>query len=337
MVNSLLTADWHLTDAAAEEYRWDVFTHVLTVAKANHCQTVYICGDLTDKKDRHSAALVNRLIYELRKLLQAGLQIEIILGNHDLPLSGTAYWSSLNSSFGNNSGLRVIDAPQLHGSFILLPYSANPEADWSGIDFRPGKTVLMHQPCVGAQSGGHTLNRAPALPTFPRGVSVYSGDIHAPQKVGPVQYIGAPHPVSFGDEHECRMLVIDHTGKTLKIVSLPNVLRKASLRITCAADLEKQQFNAGDQVKITATIPLSQLNNWAVEEQAIKDWALKQHVTVASIIVNVEHGTHEEIAGQPNKEAATSPSEVLLVFAAEDWHHEAATSTFYYDCQLSFI
>ena len=97
----LVTADWHLTDAPQDNYRWLAFDHIRALCAEHQIRDVCIMGDLTDRKDRHSAELVNRMIAELRKCVEEGLSLAILMGNHDKPLKGTPYWEFLTSAFGD--------------------------------------------------------------------------------------------------------------------------------------------------------------------------------------------------------------------------------------------
>jgi hypothetical protein len=311
----LLTADWHLTDGASEDYRWKVFNNVRNVALAHKCDVIHICGDLTDRKDRHSALLVNNMLRGIRDLLDAGLRVEFLLGNHDMPLSGPPFWAALNYAFGADSGFRVITQPERSGNIISLPFAPDPIEAWKSADFRPEFTVLMHQPVDGAvAANGHPVA---GLDTsiFPRGVKVYSGDIHLPQVIGPVTYIGAPHHVSFGDEHPCRFLLLD-ARSTVTEVLLP-AIRKAVVSIASAADLDSAGLSDGDQARIRATIPLSRVEQWPVEEEAIRAWASEHNVTIASIDVEVSTIRRRGAAAQGDALSKT-PSDVLCAFAASE-------------------
>ena len=311
----LLTADWHLTDSASEDYRWKVFNNVRNVALAHKCDVIHICGDLTDRKDRHSAVLVNNMLRGIRDLLDAGLRVEFLLGNHDMPLSGPPFWAALNYAFDAASGFHAITRPERSGNIISLPFAPDPIEAWKSVDFRPEFTVLMHQPVDGAvAANGHPVTGLD-ISIFPRGVKVYSGDIHLPQVIGPVVYIGAPHHVSFGDEHPCRFLLLDSLGGSTEVL-LP-AIRKAVIPITRAADLDSAGLSEGDQARIRATIPISRVEQWPVEEEAIRAWASEHNVTIASIDVEVSTIRKRGAAAQVDA-LSKAPADVLRAFAASE-------------------
>ena len=95
-MNALLTADLHLTDNDTEFYRWDIFGVLEEEAVKNNVAIIGILGDAFDRKDRHTAKLVNKLIaalLNLRSKTQA--MIVLLAGNHDAPLKGVSTGSFL--------------------------------------------------------------------------------------------------------------------------------------------------------------------------------------------------------------------------------------------------
>ena len=89
----LIFTDIHLTDNPREEYRWRVFddaiVQFLFLKKATD---IMILGDLTDRKDNHSASLVNRLVRNVKRLAELA-PVTVLMGNHD-------YLDPINPFFG---------------------------------------------------------------------------------------------------------------------------------------------------------------------------------------------------------------------------------------------
>ena|SRR6516162_5969464 len=62
----LLTTDLHLDDQSANEYRWQIFDYRRS-AKAQHdVSQIFLLGDPVDRKDRFTAAVINRLLAQLK-------------------------------------------------------------------------------------------------------------------------------------------------------------------------------------------------------------------------------------------------------------------------------
>lgn len=321
----LLTADLHLTDAPADEYRWDVFRALTEAAVRLGENHIGILGDITDRKDRHSAALVNRLVGELlalREVIGTYGVIDIIMGNHDEPLRGAPFWSFLHQL----PGIRFHTEPTVveDGRLLLLPYSPNPVEAWEGLDLTAYKAVFIHQLVTGVVVDGKelTADKHP-LPPLPPKARIYAGDIHAHQKVGPVQYIGAPHPVKFGDDYPCRLLVLDdETYRITNEIKL-DPMRKHMLDVGSMEELngklllDRWPIKQGDQARIRYTLPLADIGKWARIKDDIAAWAREHEVVLFSLEAVVEAGERAP-AGAAAPNPFTAPGAVYDAFCAHE-------------------
>lgn len=315
----LLTADWHLTDNPDEEYRWEIFKSVRRWLRKY--EKLVICGDLTDRKDRHPAALLNRVLGEFRALAQdfPG-RIVIFPGNHDLPLVGDSFWTFL----GEVRGLEFISEPAewYDGEVLVLPFTEDPVTAWADFDFDRYKAVLMHQPVDGARDAGSPKAvKGKPFPDLPRHLRIYSGDIHTPQAVKGVVYIGAPHPVKFGDRYECRMLVVDPNGWEIADEITMDPISRFMLTINDVAELEEVHAGAGDQAKVVCNIGLSQMGQWPAMRDAIYGWAERQEVRLFSVqpTVVLDGGAALRDEGAETWVEPLRPLDTLISFA----EHEA--------------
>ena len=301
----ILTADWHLTDLSQDEYRWNVFAELEAFLDVTGPQDVFILGDICDKKDRHSATLVNRIVNSLTKLSPKVLSTKIIMGNHDAPLKGDPFWYVLNSTW--DLRLAFYDFPMRYNNVLLFPFTPDPIDAWNNCldQAKDAKAIFMHQPVDGAQSeGGFVIENKP-MPIFPRGIKIYSGDIHAPQKIGRVQYVGAPHHIKFGDVYPCRMIQLDDNFD-IKHEWFCSPQGKRLINITSLDELKSIKVLEGDQLKVRMSIELSAMKNRAGIEQYLYDWA-KQHkadLTSVELLLPAqlsitaalgETGTNEEV------------------------------------------
>jgi hypothetical protein len=275
----LLSSDWHLTDDPTDEYRWRIFDHVRECVEKNNVRQVGVLGDIAHKKDRHSGALVNRLVSELKSI---DAEFTILCGNHDRPLNGPPFWTFLSEV----ENVHFITSVLSRGKTLWLAHSANPSADWADIRFTSYKAVFMHQTVTGVVEKGIRLAGDPGMIELPRRLKVYSGDIHTPQTVGNVEFVGAPHPVKFGDEYRCRMLLLDDEYDIEKEIIL-DPPRKLILNLSSLDDLRKYNVRQDDQAEIRFTIDPDRIEQWPVERQAILDWAAKQGISVADIEAEV--------------------------------------------------
>jgi calcineurin-like phosphoesterase family protein len=307
----LVTSDWHLTDEPENEYRWQAFDALKEwITHSKDDDEIYHLGDLSDRKDKHSGALVNRIVDEFKSLLDLGAKIRILLGNHDKPLQGPPYWKILSKL----TDIEFITEPTWFGlDQLWLPYSDNPVKDWDGIELEDASVIFMHQTVSGVVVNGRTLTNA-KMPRLPRGVPMYSGDIHTPQKVLGVEYIGAPHQCRFGDDHICRMLEL--SPKTFKIdhAMILQPPEKWIVEVKSIKELEKFKVAEGDMVRVRFTMDAGKVEQWPIEEKAIRDWAASHNVHLASTETILEMGEKRENLGK----VLSDPLSVLEVFAEQE-------------------
>lgn len=311
----LVWTDPHFTDNPIDDYRWDIFPFLLKTALEYNVKYIFCLGDLVNVKDRFSAKLVNRLIEECSYLqIRSRAQLEILSGNHDKPLTGPYYFQFLEKL-----GIKYHIRPFHYlGYCWLLPFSPNPIEEWKGLEFKAGEAVFMHQTGQGATvADGYELT-SNNLPKFPKHVSVYSGDVHRAQEANGIVYIGTPHPVKFDEDWENRVLIVDSDdfGKYIEI-KVPGISRKI-ITISKTSELQFTLCCVGDQVKIRYNLTADQLSNWAIEEEAIRNWAKERQIHLVSLeAVLVGDGL------QPQEEQKASidimpPEDVIKLFSKQE-------------------
>lgn len=277
-MKALITADLHLTSRQRDEYRWQVFSALRTQVLARresgeHIDAVFLLGDITDQKDKHSGTLICRVVEQIVALAQ---DVEVILlkGNHDYtdPDNPTfKFLSHIDRVTWVNSPMVISVA----GDLVCCFPHVNRDVLWQPVlkseAFKSLATLsIVHQAIGGAVSStGHIVDGVPAV-LFEAGRTnsiVVAGDIHKPQVVGNVTYAGAPYPVVFGDEYEPRFLLFD-SGK---LTSIPRTtLKKVTARIFEVDDLDDVDFTEGDHVKVVVSLYRSEFACWEdIKEQAI--------------------------------------------------------------------
>lgn len=260
----LLTADIHLTAAAVDEYRWDIFDLLTTQAQLLGVSVIVLAGDLPDRKDKHPSTLVNRLTTRLRRLRdEARVRIVIVMGNH-------CYFDHNNPFFGflnEITGIEYISKPEelvIGGCRVLvIPHQKSWDngTDWRRkVDLNVRRDyIIAHQTfCGSLASNGDKMDGVPTSMVAPDnvgGAKVLSGDIHVPQTIGNITYVGAPHPVAFGDDFEPRVMYV--TQDSLRSIPNAAVLARPMLRLnpdTIDSSWDGQLFE-GDQCKVQLSVP----------------------------------------------------------------------------------
>ena len=146
-MNALIISDLHLTERKQDEYRWRVFEHVKDFAEDKNIDDLFILGDLLDRKDRHPAELVNRLIDDLISCSNYFNSITILKGNHDYLKPDAPFLEFIR----HLPNITWIDSPYRNNNILWLPHSRNPEEEWKVLDFENLSYIFMHQSVIGSK------------------------------------------------------------------------------------------------------------------------------------------------------------------------------------------
>ena len=265
-MTNLYTADLHLTSNPRDGYRWRVFPWLSKVVRKHHVDSLYILGDLTEAKDRHAATLVNRLVFELRKLSKL-VPVTVLQGNHDYIDDEQPFFGFLGKL---GARVRYVSKPTYANGKVWLPStrSEEPLAETirgllagAGVGHEDVTHVYFHHPLAGARlASGTSYDKGYTLPTEDHWVAV-GGDIHVPQKLGGnVWYTGSPHPVDFGDDYVPRVL-LERDGK---ITSLRRTNAPQKLILTAEGEVpDVSEVAKGAQVCVRITLQPNDLHRWA--------------------------------------------------------------------------
>jgi DNA repair exonuclease SbcCD nuclease subunit len=273
--------------------------------------SVGILGDISDRKDRHDSVLVNLVATEIKSLAKIRT-VWILKGNHDHPDGGVPYWEFLNNSPIISYIVQPVFSDLLGGSW-LLPYSKQPHEDWRGLDFTKGAFIFMHQTVGGAVMANGTKLDSSEVYDFPKSTIVYSGDVHVPQKVGQVTYVGAPYPIRFGDSYAGRMLIV---GKGVELSIPVTSLRKVSATVRSVDDFVALNLHEEDQVKLTLQLTAKDAGRWAELQAEIANEAKKIGVGVSSLEVSIDAYSADSIDSSEASNLALSDEDMLIEFCA---------------------
>lgn len=291
-MNALIISDLHLTENVHEEYRWAVFNSAREYLNQHDIPDLFILGDLLDKKDRHPSELVNRLINELVECSKIA-HVTILKGNHDYLKPEHPFLDFLD----HIDNITWIDKPRLMfkdvDKILWLPHSRTPEVDWEELEYDDLDFVFMHQSVIGCKvSNMFEMNHGLNLKwlTSRTKAKIYSGDIHVPQDIDMLTYVGTPHPVAFGDHYQPRMLHLE--GATHMEIPL-NTIQRLALTVTSLHDLKKQceqhHAQSGDHLKLKIQLSNKELSQWSDLKQLIQTWCQQQDLKLFDITLEKQN------------------------------------------------
>ncbi len=279
----LLIGDPHLTDRPRDAYRFGLFDWIRKQQAKYKPKHTIILGDLCDRKDKHSALLVNRVVDELRQLHDT----LVLMGNHDYIDPNNPFFGFLN----HLENVRFITKPLACDGMALLPHIRDEKqfkAACAAFEHRPD-IVVLHNTFEGAiaESGAHLagFSTTPVVALRAR-LGAFAGDVHRPQRAGPITYVGVPYTVRFGDDFDPRCLLVRSDGTTKDLhYGCP---RKWALTITGPADLlSNDSLYDGDQVKISVRLTREEMPEWRTIRRAVLEACDKLRLEVFGVDLKV--------------------------------------------------
>lgn len=308
---AILTSDLHLDAAPSAEYRWALFPWLNEQIREEKAKTLVICGDLTDKKDNHGAELVHRVVRAVASI--ACPEVKILAGNHDWLRRGHEFFRFLNHLPHVEFITEVREDQDVRGQPTLyLPYTRNPAADWARLDLSHYRYVFMHQTAPGSVASNGQRMEGEALPDLSAPEKVWSGDIHVPQVVGSIEYIGSPYHVHFGDDFAPRCVLLERGGKATDL-HFPSPKRLA-VRASSYEDLEAQlqlKSRQGDHVKVRFLLAPEDAHDWRRIRLNAAGMMRKLGLEVYGLEMEVR-ASGRRLGAAASRRAALSPPEAVL-------------------------
>jgi predicted phosphodiesterase len=290
-VTWLITSDLHLSDRARDEHRFELFQWLAKQQQKYNTTATFILGDITEKKDKHSSKLVNRIIDELIGLKPP---IYILKGNHDFIDPDNPYFKFLNCI----EGVEFVVEPTFlkeHG-MAMIPHQPNQQALDKTASIIPDKApgVVLHQALDGAiaETGARLSGLSAAAIETKRPLGAWAGDIHRPQRVGGITYVGAPYHVRFGDDFSPRVLIIKNGKEQNLYFPAPH---KWVLQIHDADEiLDNEDLREGDQVKVMIELAREEVVEWAAHKRRALEACAEMGVDVYGVDLKVAPSKRKE-------------------------------------------
>lgn len=318
MVSKILAiADLHLTDPQnkVDLHRHEFISALPGILARRKPDALVILGDLTEEKDRHSANLVNMVVQELSEIA-AEVPVAVLMGNHDYLNEGHPFFAFIDRIpniewIGKVSSASDLKSQKLRSVFdrcLFLPHTRNYKEDWADqinhIGFDDYRIIFAHNTFNGAEVGwGRKLDGIP-LDIFPKKARIVAGDIHVPQTLGPVTYVGAPYHVNFGDDYKPRMLSITGDLVSVGCWAWP---QKRLLEIADISELPSK-VNEGDIYKVRVAI--GTMTDWASIHGSVREWAAERGVMLFRCEPVM---THRVVNKRVKVEASEAPNDEKLV------------------------
>lgn len=309
-MNQIILSDLHLTDNPLDSYRFGVFDWIIELSLVLKPRRLMLLGDITEKKDKHNAQLVNNILESLSRLFEHGLpSLVIITGNHDFIEQSRPYFKFL----GFLNHINFITEPKIINEDLYLPYSKDPIKEWDKF-VGPFRYAYMHQSVQGGvtQSGQKLTSVLPADFFKGKVKEVFSGDLHTPQQIENITYIGAPYHIYFGDNYQGRILHMSESGK---ITPYLGMFPKKYHCTVQHQDLPDVVLKTGDQIKITVKLDPVEFPMYKKIKQDLKNYVQE----IGAVLCGIDLVSTVQKIGlkteQKKDKQQKSDKELILQFA----------------------
>lgn len=297
---TIITGDWHFSEEPRDVYRFKTMRTLRRIIKEQNADLLIVLGDICESKDRHSSNLVNAVVTEFHKFAKL-CPVVILKGNHDYQAEDAPFWGFLRRipgityiptpTYGIN--LPITLHPKL-GRVLFLNHSINYKKDWASFDLSAYDTIFAHQTFAGAlNESGHRMDGVP-VDIFSPWTTIVSGDVHAPQRLNNLFYVGAPYTVDFGNDYEPRVLLFD---KTFESIPVPGP-QKRLVEEDGFEDTKRalKKLNEGDIVKVRMHYsPGADQYSWQEIKDAVRNWCEDYKLHLEKIEPIVKHRASRKI------------------------------------------
>lgn len=319
-MKTLLATDLHLTDNERDSYRWGLFSWLAKTIIAKKVDSIYFLGDITDAKDKHSAILVNRIVEEMHHLAEH-CPVTILRGNHDYLRDQQAFLSFLNR-VPNIEFVDKVTKKQSGDKYLLfLPHTRQPEFEWANINFYDYDLIFMHETAKGSLVSNGTLMEEGIDGNFSDkelhpDTMIFSGDIHVPQQIGKIIYVGSPYPVHFGDKFKGRCILFDDQNpyETFQELHFPTI-EKFTATIKSVDDVKDLSLESGDQVKLKLELTPAEYSDWQKTRQEVMNYLEEKGVLLCGFELHTKKTTRVRLIDAKKTASSRNYPDALRAYA----------------------
>jgi DNA repair exonuclease SbcCD nuclease subunit len=188
------------------------------------------CFDVRKGIDYWSLAWAKRVFFD--PLLERGIKVHIIVGNHDIFYKQSLSINSPNLNLSEYGNVSIYSEPGTHTisgySVFMVPWicEANAEAFSEELAYSEAKVCMGHLELAGFYANkDYQCQHGTDAKIFGKFDRVFSGHFHKKNSSGNVTYLGNPYQLYWNDEGDTRGFhIFDLESHELEFVKNPNVM-----------------------------------------------------------------------------------------------------------------
>ena len=169
-------------------------------------------GDLVDRRKQISFKTANELRNNfILPCVERGIQLDIIVGNHDVPFKNTNNINAITELYGNYENINIFEKPtdfkDNKKNFLYLPWinKENIKDTLKIIEETNADYVFGHLELIGFQMHkGSVATHGMDGNVFSKFEKVFTGHFHHKSSSGNIHYLGAPYEMIWSDYDDPR-------------------------------------------------------------------------------------------------------------------------------------
>jgi DNA repair exonuclease SbcCD nuclease subunit len=280
----------------------DIVNQVGELGRKYQVKRIFLLGDVFELKDRIPARI---MILFAEAVAKYPCPLTILRGNHDFAEDEYAPIRLLEREgkidFISNPWVDFSKTSTSNG-IAFLPYFRKWNQfveEWKRLHFlieghsEPTKLFLFHNTVPGSKFANNRKAEGEFdLPTI-KNVRYLAGDIHLPQKVGPIQYLGSPYQVDFGEEGQDKFVYLYKTeGDILTPVEL-KYPKFISVDVSTINDIEQKDIE-GNYVRMIGEVLKEKKEQVEECKKILESWNPK--FVVSAVKYRTEKKTRIDVA-----------------------------------------
>lgn len=196
----------------------------------NDIKRVFHLGDIVDRRKYIAYLTARNLRNFVEKSTKLGLELDVLIGNHDTTFKNTNEVNSMKELFSHsNLNIRYYDSPQdieVDGTKIaMLPWvcSGNFQESMEFLNNTKAQILFGHLEIAGFEMYRGSYNdHGFAADVFDKFDIVCSGHFHHKSTRGNINYLGAPYEMTWSDYDDPRGFhIFDTDTRELKFIKNP--------------------------------------------------------------------------------------------------------------------
>lgn len=210
-------------------YQKNIIADIFSNLKSKNITELFILGDLFDQKKIIDIRLLSEIQNLFRSSKKFGINITILIGNHDCYYSNSEEINSIEifKSFDN---IKIISQPEIRSDGICIcPWLSTPEQEQKFKEIlavHKPKIVLGHFEIKNSIMGKDVIiTKGMDIDLFSEIPIVLSGHIHIRQTMNSnFHYIGVPYDINWGDNYSNNkgFLILDSSTLEMQYVQTKN-------------------------------------------------------------------------------------------------------------------